>query len=301
MNWAFVIPNYNGGRLLEKCLDGLPGHVCVVDDASTDNSLKILGNALGHVRVIARKANGGFSAAVNDGIHATESDLVVLLNTDVEVQPGFLDSVLPLFDDPDVFAVSPRIIVPGLGNLDEGAKTGFWRHGMFYTDQRQGLSGVTPILYTSGCAAVYRRSMLLELGGFDEVYSPFYWEDCDLGYRAWKRGWKSLYQPAGVVNHQHAASISKMNARYVSRVRARNGLLFVWRNIDDPRLISRHKRWLPLVLSRRAAAGDLSFINGWKDAYAHRKQAVQARLRDSRRRVMSDGEILAQTCAGTDQ
>jgi len=296
---AIIIPNYCGRFLLETYLPGivrcLGQTVTVVDDASTDDSVAYLRQAFPEVQTLALSTNSGFSVAVNSATRVTDGQFVVLLNNDVEVTPGFLDSIMPLFADESVFSVSPRIVLPSRGDMDEGAKSGFWHHGLFFTDQEQGVSQVRPILYCTGCAAVYRRSMLEELGGFDEAYSPFYWEDVDLGYRAWKRGWKSIYQPASTVYHQHSASISKIRAGYTNRIKARNALLFIWRNIDDLGLVSWHRRWLPLVLMRRAASGDAAFVRGWRDAFALRRDAAEARTRDAGHRVLSDREIFAQT------
>jgi len=294
MKVVYLVPNYNGERIIGSCLSRIDGSIFVVDDASTDASIETISTTFPSIKMLSRKYNGGFSAAVNDGIRTTDSDFIVLLNNDVEVTEGFLDSMLPLFDDETVFAVSPKILLPKYDNLDEGCKTGFWRHGMFYTDQRQGVSEVTPILYTTGCAAIYRRSMLDKLGGFDEAYSPFYWEDTDLGYRAWKRGWKSLYQPASVVYHQHSASISQMNRDYTARIRARNSLFFIWRNIEDQDMLAAHRHWLPFVIAKQIAIRNMSFIRGWCDAYSRRRDMFIARNYDSEYRVLSDRDIFAE-------
>ena len=288
-----VIPNYNGQLQCKKALlslgDQLP--ITVVDDASTDNSAAILMDEFPEVNIIARKTNGGFSASVNDGIKATHGEFILLLNNDVEVTPGFLDNIIPLFVDETVFAVSPKILLPNRDNLDEGCKTGFWHHGMFYTDQRVDVNKITPVLYTTACAAVYRRSMIEALEGFDEAYSPFYWEDTDLGFRAWKRGWKSLYQPAGIVYHQHSASISKIKASYTDQIKARNSLFFIWRNIEDQDLLLAHRRWLALVLAKKVSDRDWSYIKGWSDAWKRRSEAQSAKQSDSTHRKLSDREI----------
>jgi GT2 family glycosyltransferase len=294
---SVIIPNYNGRGLLSRYLPDIQktlGDSCdlvVVDDGSTDDSLDFLDKQFPDVRVIAREKNGGFSKAVNDGIKSVTGDFILLLNNDVEVMPGLLDRILPLFDDNDVFAVGPSIILPKFNNLDEGAKTGRWYHGMFYPDQRQGITDVITSLYTTGCAAVYRRSMLDALGGFDDAYSPFYWEDSDLGYRAWKRGWKSLYQPSAIVYHQHSASISSIRKKITSRIMARNSLFFIWRNMEDQQIIKNHRLWLPSVILRRLAVGDISFMEGWHDAYIRRHEAISARSADSQNRKLSDKEI----------
>ncbi len=299
MDIECIVPNYNGGSLIKQNIPGVVScskikRVTVIDDASTDDSLSLIRREAPDVRLVARDQNGGFSAAVNDGIRAAESDLILLLNNDVEVTAGFLDEILPVFADDTVFAVCPRIILPKLGGIDEGAKTAFWHHGMLYTDQNQGVEKVHPILYTTGCAAVYRRSMLQELGGFDDAYSPFYWEDADLGYRAWKRGWKSLYHPGGLVYHQHSASISKLDTGRTDRIKARNSLFFIWRNIEDRSMLSDHRRWLPLVLAERLRRRDGAFVAGWREAFARRDEAKAARERDSRHRVLGDREIFEQ-------
>lgn len=295
-----VIPSYNGKHLLQKSLAGIvkvlgDSSVIVVEDAGADYTVEWLRREFAEVRSIVRSVNGGFSAAANDGIRAADSEFVLMLNNDVEITARFLEQILPLFEDERVFAVSPRILLPARGNLDEGCKTGYWHNGMFFVDQRRDVKSVTPILYCTACAAVYRRSMLQELGGFDEAYSPFYWEDVDLGFRAWKRGWMSLYQPASVVYHQHAASTSKIRNSFSLRIKARNSLFFIWRNIEDPALLSAHRRWLPLVLTRRAIVGDWPFVRGWQQAYACRNEAVRARARDSVYRKLSDSEIFTET------
>jgi len=133
--------------------------------------------------------------------------------------------------------------------------------------------------------------MLEALGGFDEAYSPFYWEDVDLGYRAWKRGWRTLYEPRSVVYHQHSASISRWPRAFTDSIKARNGLFFIWRNIEDGGLLRRHRLWLPLVLARRACTGDLAFLRGWREAYSRKNEAVAARISDSRHRTLSDKSI----------
>lgn len=300
MNLSVVIPSYRGRRLLPGCLSKLMEHaphtdVVVVDDGSDDGSVDTVRSDFPGVKVVARRTNGGFSAAVNDGIRAAQAELIALINNDVEITGSFLELAREFSAQEATFAVSPRIVVPRLDNTDEGAKTGFWHHGLFFTGQRQGPSELSPILYATGCAAIYRRSMLEALGGFDEAYSPFYWEDVDLGYRAWKRGWQTVYDPSGLVYHQHSASISQWPRRHTETIKARNSLLFIWRNIEDNSLLREHRRWLAPVLARRTLTGDISFLLGWQQAYRRRREAVAARTADSVRRVLSDRTIFETT------
>ncbi|MBP5719322.1 MAG: glycosyltransferase family 2 protein [Abditibacteriota bacterium] len=268
MNISVVIPNYNGAGIIEKCLDSVTGffEVIVVDDGSADDSVSLIKSRYPDVKLIENGVNKGFSHSVNRGIRAAEGDFVFLLNTDVILPPNVTDNMLPLFEDSDVFAVSPRIILPKKGDIDEGCKWGKWHNGVFYTDQRQNVTEVTPILYATGCAALYRKSMLDALGGFDEVYSPFYWEDADLGYRAWKRGYKSLYTPHSFVTHEHGATTSKANSDYKNTITARNMIYFIRRNISDKDILKVHKRMLPLVLLKKLLTGDTAFVKGLRKA-----------------------------------
>ncbi|MDH7603027.1 MAG: glycosyltransferase family 2 protein [Armatimonadota bacterium] len=295
-----VIPSYNGRMLLERLIAnldevGLGSCITVVDDASTDGSVEFVRSRFPEVRVIARSENGGFSAAVNDGIRSTQGEFVLVLNNDVEVTRGFLEPLVSLFDDESVFAVSPSIMVPALGNLDDGAKRAVWHHGILYVDHVQGIDKVKPVFFVSGCASLYRRSMLEVLSGFSDSFAPFYWEDVDLSYRAWKRGWKSLYQPASEVLHAHSVTLSKMPRLWVDTIKARNQFLFIWRNIEDPDLIRQHRRWLLLVLAKRLVLGDRAFLRGWSEAKRRRGEALKFRAQDSQNRVLSDREIFAMT------
>lgn len=290
-----VIPTYNGLELIKKCLDSLrdfPGPVWVIDDCGTDNTAEIIRNCYPHVNLIRNDKNRGFSSTANRGIRACETDLVVLLNNDTEVTPDFPEQLCELFDDDNLFAVSPKIILPKLQNLDEGAKTGIWYHGIFYTDQESGVTHITPILYATGCAAVFRRSMLNQLGGFDEAYSPFYWEDADLGYRAWKRGWKTVYQPACTVYHTHSASISKLPNSRTHRIQIRNAMWFIWRNIDDASLAINHFLFFPFILLRKVLTGKYDFAVGMLMAIPGLGRCIKARNKDRVHRVLTDAQIM---------
>ena len=290
-----IIPNYNGINLISKYLYKVPGKIIIVDDGSTDNSVEFIKDNFPKVKLISLNKNFGFSKAANIGINAADTEFVVLLNNDVEVSSEYLLPLIPMFNDNKVFSVSPKIILPTKNNLDEGCKTGFWHHGLFYCDQRQNVSEVTPILYTTGCAAIYRKSMLDELGGFDTAYSPFYWEDADLGYRAWQRGWKSYYNPEISVIHQHASTISNFNKKYTDRVKFRNSLFFVWRNVEDQNILVAHKKLLFMVVFKKIITGDLAGFYGWMDAYKRRKEALNQRELIVKKRVLSDKQIFEQT------
>jgi O-antigen biosynthesis protein len=109
-----------------------------------------------------------------------------------------------------------------------------------------------PCFYGGGGSCAFDRRKFLELGGFDHLLAPFYLEDTDLGYLAWKRGWKVLYQPRSVVYHEHRGTIGKrFSEEHIQTVLKKNFLLFCWKNIHEwPRLTSHFFfAWAGAVLS----------------------------------------------------
>lgn len=241
---SVVMPNLNGEKLLEKNLPKLiaaknypPNNIMeiiIVDDGSWDGSVNLLKKSFPEVRLFKHTANRGFSAAVNTGARAAKGDLILLINTDVIPEKDFLVKVLPNFDDKSVFAVS-------LHEKGFGSAKGTFVNG--YIELAMGEEGDNnhPSFYVSGGSGVFRRSMWVELGGMDEkLLSPFYWEDIDLCYRAAKRGYKLLWEPGGIVEHHHESTISKFPKEYVARVRERNQLLMLWKNVTSKNLTRKH-------------------------------------------------------------
>ena len=98
-----------------------------------------------------------------------------------------------------------------------------------------------PCFYGGGGSCAFDRQKFLELGGFDELLAPFYLEDTDLGYMAWKRGWKVLYQPRSVVYHEHRGTIGKrFREEQIQAVLKKNFVLFCWKNIHEWRRLPAH-------------------------------------------------------------
>ncbi|MGH9627421.1 MAG: glycosyltransferase, partial [Bryobacteraceae bacterium] len=98
-----------------------------------------------------------------------------------------------------------------------------------------------PCFYGGGGSCAFDRRKFLELGGFDELLRPFYLEDTDVGYLAWKRGWKVLYQPRSIVYHEHRGTIGrKFSPGYIQSVLKKNFILFCWKNIHEWRRLGSH-------------------------------------------------------------
>jgi len=241
---SIIIPNYNGVLLLQKNLPQLMkavdnpinkiSEVIIVDDASKDESVAFLKKNYPNIRVFKFTKNRGFSSGVNMGVRMAKSDFVVLLNTDVIPQEDFLVHVFAHFNDKKVFAVSFH--EKGYGWAKGVFKDGFIAHD-------PGGEPSTPHIsfWASGGSAIFRRKYWVDLGGMDErLLSPFYWEDMDLSYRAQKRGYTILWEPRAIVEHHHESTISKLSPKYVERIRQRNHLLFIWKNLTSKNLFKKH-------------------------------------------------------------
>jgi GT2 family glycosyltransferase/glycosyltransferase involved in cell wall biosynthesis len=249
---SVVIPNWNGKDLLEKYLpsvvQAMAGHpdneVIVVDNGSTDGSADFVREAFPTVRLLALPTNLGFGGGSNAGFREAGNDVVVLLNSDMRVEPGFLAPLLEGFADPAVFAVSCQIFFSDPDKLREetGLTQGWWQDGGLRVRHRDdpAVQDLFPCFYGGGGSCAFDRRKFLELGGFDHLLAPFYLEDTDLGYLGWKRGWKVLYQPRSIVFHEHRGTIGKtFSPGYIQNVLKKNFLLFCWKNIHEwPRLIS---------------------------------------------------------------
>jgi GT2 family glycosyltransferase/glycosyltransferase involved in cell wall biosynthesis len=250
---SLVIPNWNGKDLLERFLPSwvaaisdYPGsEIVVVDNGSTDGSVEWMRANYPAVRILALPRNLGFGGGSNAGFRAAANDVVVLLNSDMRVEPDFLGPLLAGFTDDSVFAVSCQIFLGDKSRHREetGLTEGWWQDGGLRVSHREDpeIDCLFPCFYGGGGSCAFDRRKFLELGGFDELLAPFYLEDTDLGFLAWKRGWKVLYQPASIVHHEHRGTIGKrFGGDYIQSVLQKNFLLFCWKNIHGWKRLPEH-------------------------------------------------------------
>lgn len=254
---SVVIPSWNGRDHLARTLPALvaevaesPGsEILVVDNASDDGTAEFLAREFPSVRVAEMGSNLGFGRASNVGFGLAKHDVVVLLNNDMRVERGFLQPLLDGFQDPRVFSVTSQIYFEDSAKAREetGLTAGHWHRGALrlrhVADKR--VDELFPTFYSGGGSTAYDRLKVLEIGGFDEILAPFYMEDVDLSYMAWKRGWVNLYAPRSVVHHEHRGTIGRsFDQAYIERVLEKNRLLFVWKNIHHWGRLLGHFGWL---------------------------------------------------------
>ena len=246
--FSIIIPNWNGKQILEGNLPEVLAtgaqEVIIVDNGSTDGSIEFLENLEkeGKIRLISLKKNFGFVYACNLGVKQAENELIILLNNDVIPSKDFLKPLRTHFKKKNVFAVS-------LNELQWSWACGQWEKGFVNHFPGNHAKKAHISFWASGGSGAFNKKIWDQLGGFDSLFHPFYWEDVDLSYRAWKRGFKIIWEPKAVVYHEHEGTIGpKFSKRYIELISKRNQLLFIWKNITDLKMTLEHKGYLFLKL-----------------------------------------------------
>lgn len=289
---SVVIPNYNGEKLLQKNLPKVVGamnykknlikEIIVVDDGSSDGSVDLVKSNFPEVRLIRHKINRGFSATVNLGVKAAKTNFICLINNDVIPEKDFLVSTFKHFKKDDTFAVS--LHEEGYGWAKGVFEDGYIAHAPGKEDTK-----VHTTFWVNGGSGVFRKSLWKKLGGMDDtLLSPFYWEDLDLCYRALKRGYKLYWEPKARVFHKHETTIGRFPKSKVLRIRERNHLLFIWKNLTSPNLFRKHLKGLLKRLARHP--GYLRIVLA---AFAKLRKVRKARKKEKKEAKVSDEAILA--------
>lgn len=248
-----IIPNYNGKKLLENCIETLEHQTCldfkllVVDNGSTDGSAEVTSKVLDY-EMIALPENTGFCGAVNIGILHTSTPYFILLNNDTEVQTEFVEALLrAIKESDDIFSCGAMMIDYHNRELIDNA-------GDYYTALGWAVArakGKKVCDYEKECevfsccggAAIYRTDVVREVGLFDENHFA-YLEDVDMGYRARIYGYKNRYIPQAKVFHVGSATTgTRYNEKKVF-LAARNSIYLLYKNMPLLQLILN----LPLVV-----------------------------------------------------
>lgn len=245
-----VIPNYNGETLLAKYVPSIlkafrdGDELVVVDDASSDQSVKWLtktfhlaessseftyqllagkwqsGSKKGKVQVAVQRQNQRYAAASNLGVMLASHRYIFLLNSDVELFPNTISTLLKKFQSEDVFGVGCYELEPQAdGQKIEGGKNQLaFRRGRFIHARASNFES-GPTAWVSGGSGMFDREKWLKLGGYDLTFRPAYWEDLDLSYRAKKRGWQVLFAADAKVYHQHeSTNITALGAQKMAQI-----------------------------------------------------------------------------------
>ena len=248
---SIVLPNYNGRKLLEKNLPSVfnavkrySHEIIIVDDNSNDDSVYFLEQSYPQITIIRSDVNCGFSSTCNKGISASKMDLVCIVNTDVTFTDDYFDNAAKYFTQPDIFAVKGDIInyrdnFSDVINIEKTSllyyKRGFLRFNQRTEPDSKAFSAkINSQFVLLGCCFVCRRDILQSLNGFDEIYSPFYWEDADLAIRSLEDGYRLIYDKDCRVYHQLSSTFSNYRSNNHRRlISNRNKFIFTWRHLHE--------------------------------------------------------------------
>ena len=244
-----IIPNYNGKKLLENCIQTLEKQTCtdfkllVVDDGSTEVTSSL------DLTMLALKENTGFCGAVNEGIRHADTPYVILLNNDTEVLPEFVEELLAAIKK------SNRIFSAGAMMIDYHDRERIDNAGDYYTafgwavargkgKPLADFNRPCRVFSCCGGAVIYRTGLLRGMGPFDERHFA-YLEDVDMGYRAKIHGYINCYAPGARVYHVGSATTgTRYNEKKVF-LAARNSMYLIYKNMPFLQLLIN----LPLILS----------------------------------------------------
>ncbi|MBQ8118482.1 MAG: glycosyltransferase family 2 protein [Lachnospiraceae bacterium] len=257
-----VIPNYNGKDYLENCLKALyrqeagtpPFEVLVVDNASGDGSVERarewleekkesadFSTSVTECRFICLEQNTGFCHAVNVGITNSHAPYVILLNNDTKVKPGYVKALYRTIErHPRAFSVSAKMLMWDRPDLLDDAGDLYnvlgWAFAPGKGKKADGYNRVRRVFAACGGAAIYRRSILEEIGLFDEQHFA-YLEDIDIGYRARIYGYVNLYEPRAQVLHYGSASTGSRYNPFKTRTASANNLYMIYKNMPLGQLL----------------------------------------------------------------
>ena len=230
---SVIVVNWNGKAYLGECLESLRSQkffdfeIIVVDNGSTDGSTELVRSHFPECLLIQNPFNYGFARGNNQGIEKAKGRYIALLNNDAQAESDWLGELVKAAEkDPRIGMVASKIYLQGGRKIIDNVGHLIYRDGLnrgrgrLEVDRGQ-FDQKEEVFFPSGCAALYRREMLEEIGLFDEDFFA-YGDDTDLGLKGRLAGWKCLYVPTAVVSHrysQSSGSYSPFKAFYVERNR----------------------------------------------------------------------------------
>jgi GT2 family glycosyltransferase len=245
---AIVILNWNGRSFLEKFLPFVTASVCagaeviVADNASSDDSVSFLRERYPQLRVIEMDKNRGFAGGYNEALRHVDSDYYVLLNSDVEVKPGWLEPMIGLMEsDRSIGACQPKIMMyADKRSFEYAGAAGGWLDYLGYPFAKGRIFDVCeedhgqydraePIFWASGAALFIRARLYHEMGGLD-TYFFAHQEEIDLCWRLQLAGYKIYSCPQSVIYHVGGGTLPKGNERKVF-LNFRNNLIMMVKNM----------------------------------------------------------------------
>lgn len=257
---SIVIPNYNGIKYVETCLDALKKQtmkdveILVIDNGSTDGSLELVQEKYPEVALVSMGTNTGFCGAVNEGIRRSQSPYVLLLNNDTQAAPTFVEELYGAIErDEQIFSCSAKMLQYHDRSRIDDAGDYYCALGWAYARGKgapaEKYDRADDIFFSCAGAAIYRKSILDQIGSFDENHFA-YLEDADIGYRARIYGYRNRYVPQAVVYHVGSASSGSVYNLFKTRHSSRNSIYLIYKNMPFLQILLNLPLFIPGFLAK---------------------------------------------------
>lgn len=243
---SIIIPNYNGELFLNRCFESLTQQehiheIIIIDNGSSDNSVNYIKSNYPELILIENKKNLGFAIAVNQGLKASSGKYIFLLNNDMELEKRCISHLLKCIEkNQDIFSVSSKMIQyhdrEKIDNAGDEYTILGWAKRVGYNKSSDKYQNSKEIFSACAGAALYRKSILEEIGYFDENFFA-YLEDVDLGYRARINGFTNLYCPKAIVYHVGSGTSGSRYNEFKIKLAARNNIYVPYKNMPWPQLL----------------------------------------------------------------
>jgi len=268
---SIVIPNWNGESFVTRCISSLDisakladisYEIIVVDDNSDDKSVEKIKTCFQNIILIENKENLGFGKSCNIAIEKSQGRLIALSNNDIVVKQDYISKMLRHFKDDKVFAVSAKTVDWFTNEPNHLCMDGEFKRGEFVLRYSNPNKFCETKLFQGG-SCILRKDIFQELGRFNDLFYPGYWEDYDISYKAYKEGYKIIYEPESVALHLGKSSFRrKFGDDYVNALMERNKFIFIWLNMSREEAIT-HLLLLPINLTSKLITGNLTTVKGF--------------------------------------
>lgn len=286
---SVIIPVYKNYEIFLKYLEVNKKYftgceVIVMNDYPLENISQKVKKILSTAIVINNKKNLGFAGNVNSGMKKSTRSYVLLINSDVILKDySFLNSL-------EYFKKNQKLFAVGFAQEEKdgkivGSNRGYFINGLINHSHQLISNFQQPIsnFWAEGGSSIFSKKLFTDLGMLDDLFNPFYWEDIDLSYRAWKSGYQILYDPNIKVEHHHESTIGKyFDKKKILKIAFRNQIIFQWKNLTDEDLILKHLLNIPKLI----------FTCGFFAALVKLPKILQARQKALKLFVKTDKEIL---------
>src|SRR3989339_997966 len=286
---TIVIPVYKNYEMFFKFLEinkkyFIGCEIIIMNDYPEKNITNSVKKIYSEAIVINNKQNLGFAGNVNRGVLKATRDFVFLMNSDVVLKDySFLIALKHFKTNNDLFAVGFSQIEKG--NKIVGSNRAYFQNGLI-NHSHQLITNHESLItnfWAEGGSSLFNKKLFISLGMLDNLFNPFYWEDIDLSYRAWKSGYEVLYDPNISVEHHHESTIGKyFDKKKVLKTAFRNQIIFQWKNITDFDLLLNHVFNMPRFV----------IIPGFFDALIRLPLILKSRKKSIKSFTMKDRDVL---------